>query len=353
MKPGKPTMSDVARLAGVSPATVARVLYGNGYVKADKRLLVETAIKDSGYRPNVMARALRTARSFTLGMMVSESPLNAFHAHVAQEVQREALKRGYTVVTINNHVGIVENTGVKRFMDQHVDAIIFCVAMDPLNVRLAAEAGIPIVQIEREVARIGHLVLTDANQGMGEAVNHLKALGHSRIAFIGGSFHIRPAERPPEESVEAQRVDAFRNAMLAAALPFDSNIVLLGPYNWEENRPSPGYRHMEKLLAMQNRPTAVIAGSDILAAGALQAINEAGLKVPDDISVIGYDNVTAEVLTPPLTSIAQPFPQLGRGAVRLALEAIESTVAPAQTDIYPTHLVVRSSTAAPRGKRAA
>ena len=123
------------------------------HVEETRRKIVEAAIAETGYRPNITARALRTSRSYTMGMVVSEGHLNAFHPYVAHEVQSEALRHGYTVLTINNKAGQeVERLGVQRFLDQHVDAIIFCAALDPENVRLALAAGTPCVQIEREVA---------------------------------------------------------------------------------------------------------------------------------------------------------------------------------------------------------
>ena len=349
MKSGKATMADVAKRAGVSPATVARVLYSNGYVIAEKRAVVEAAVQEIGYRPNVMARGLRTAKSFTLGLVVSESRLNAFHPYVAHQVQVEALKHGYTVLTLNNNASAaVEKEGVQRFLDQHVDAIIFCAAVDSANVRLAARTGIPIVQIEREVAGIGSFALVDAEVGMTEAVQHLHELGHERIAFIGGSLDTHKIEKAEDESVEAIRLQCFENAMAAVGLTVPKGFTLLGPYYAENSERQTGHTLMRTLLSKRRPPTAVIAGADLLAAGALQAITEAGLTVPDDISVIGYDDTMAEVLNPPLSSIAQPIIELSQAAVTLAMEAIANSGVITQTHVFPTRLVHRASTAVPR-----
>lgn len=346
-KPGKATLADVARRAGVSPATVARVLHANGYVSKRNRARVEAAIVDVGYRPNMAARALRTKRSYTIGMVVSQSHLNAFHPHVAHEVQIEALKHGYTVLSINNKTGDeVERQGVQRFLDQHVDAVIFCSATSPDTVHLVEQSGVPSVQIEREVAIGGSLVLADPLPGMEEAVRHLQSLGHNRIAYMGGDFNIGQSERQREESVEAQRLAAFRQAMAGAGLVVDDGLVRLGRY-YVGGEELPGHRHMVELLK-GDRPTAVIAGADLLAAGAIQAIREAGLDVPRDISVVGYDNIIAELLTPPLTSISQPIVQFGQAAVALALEAITEPGKPRETRTFPTRLVLRQSTAAVR-----
>ncbi len=345
----KSTMADVAERAGVSPSTVARVLYANGYVSAKKRAIVQAALEASGYRPNVMARALRTARSFTLGMVVTESRLNVFHSSVARAVQLEALNHGYTVLTLNNGGSReIERQGVQRFLDQHVDAVIFCAALDPENVRAIAESGTALVQIERESLKAGGFSLVDPAPGMAQAIGHLCGLGHKRIAYIGGEPPSWRLASPRAKSVETQRVECFRSAMQSAGLNGPDEFVRLGPYCVKGADRQPGRTMMHEMLALRDRPTAVIVGSDLLAAGALQALHESGVRVPGDMSVIGYDDTLAEILTPPLTSIAQPIAELGRNAVTLALEAIADIGAPSRRIVAPTRLVVRHSVAPPR-----
>jgi DNA-binding LacI/PurR family transcriptional regulator len=345
MKPGKLTMTDVAARAGVSPATVARVLYDNGYVSAQKRAIVRAALEETGYRPNVTARALRTARSFTLGMVVSEAPLNAFHPSVAHEVQVEALKHGYTVLTLNNGQNVeIEREGVRRFLDHHVDAVIFCAALNPANVRSIAAAGTPAVQIERESAKVGSFSLVNPARGMREAIEHLHSLGHTRIGYVGGEAQFCFLESRRTKSVEVQRVESYRRSLKAAGLDSPDELVRVGPYYVEHAECQPGSTMMNELMNLPEPPTAVIFGSDLLAAGALQALHERGMRVPADMSIIGYDDIMAEILLPPLTSIAQPIQELGRNAVTLALAAIANPDAPAQKLVADTKLVIRQST---------
>lgn len=350
MKSGKATMADVARRAGVSASTVARVLYNNGYVKQETREAVETAVARTGYRPNMMARGLRTSRSFTLGMVVSESGLNAFHPAVSHVVQREALKRGYTVLTVNSHADAdMEVAGVQRFLSHHVEAVIFCTAIDPNNVRLIANSGVPTVQIERHVARVGGLVMVDAERGMAEAVDHLFGLGHRRFAFIGGVVDSRRLEGPAEDIVEQVRERLFaQNLARHGIAATEDDIVRVPYYDIAKPPRQPGHGAMKALLARRPAPTAIICGSDLLAASALQAIHEAGLRVPADISIIGYDDSMAEILTPALSSIAQPIEDLGRLAVDMAIAASENPAAGRALVRMPTHLVLRESTATAR-----
>lgn len=348
MKTFKATMSDVARRAGVSAATVARVLYNNGYVKQETREAVEAALEATGYRPNIMARGLRTSRSFTLGLVVSESRLNAFHPAVAHIIQMEALRQGYTVLTLNNHSDAnMEAAGVQRFLDHHVDAVIFCTAIDPINVRVIAKSGIATVQVERHVAHVGGVVTVDAKDGMREAIDHLYGLGHRRFAFIGGEVDSRlKIEGAISSAIEAVRERLFRENLLRHGIVVGDDCVLCAPY-YDDSRPvrQPGHRLMKRLLANDPRPTAVVCGSDLLAASALQAISEAGLLVPRDISIIGYDDSMAEILTPALSSIAQPIESLGKIAVEMALKAIAEGKNPMREVSTSTGLVLRESTA--------
>jgi DNA-binding LacI/PurR family transcriptional regulator len=196
-----------------------------------------------------------------------------------------------------------------------------------------------------EVANGGILVLADPFAGLREAVAHLTALGHFRIAYIGGALSIGRSEKPSEQSVEAMRLEAFRSAIRYAGLPVDDALIRLGPYYPRGDEEQPGAIHVRHLLQLPKPPTAVIAGSDLLAAGALQAIHEAGRKVPEDVSIIGYDNTTAEIMTPPLTSISQPIRGLGQRAVQLAIAAIEGGGAEDAAETFATRLVVRRSTA--------
>ncbi|MGO7860149.1 LacI family DNA-binding transcriptional regulator [Rhizobium leguminosarum] len=345
----KATMADVASRAGVSAATVARVIYKNGYVKKDTREAVEAAVAETGYSPNKMARGLRTSRSFTLGMVVSESRLNAFHPAIAHVVQIEALRNGYTVLTLNNHADpAMETAGVRSFLDHHVDAIIFCSAIDPANVRLVASSGIPTVQVERPIADIGGVVTVDAEQGMRDAVDHLQGLGHRIFAYIGGEVDTSRVEAPKYLGIEVVRERLFRESLARHAITIDEAYILSAPY-YDDGRPprQPGHTLMRRLLALNPRPTAVVCGSDLLAASALQAISEAGLSVPHDISIIGYDDSVAEILTPALSSIAQPIEEMGKKAVTLALQSIDDPTLGDQTMSTSTSLVVRESTAKP------
>jgi DNA-binding LacI/PurR family transcriptional regulator len=207
----------------------------------------------------------------------------------------------------------------------------------------------PIVQIEREQTRDTHAVLVDNRAGTASAMRHLLELGHRRIAFIGGDPARYPRSLSRGCSVEEERLEAYANSLSEAGVSVDRRLIQLGEYvvTSEDGSNLAGYRGMKKILELPERPTAVVAGCDILAAGALQAIYEARLRIPDDISVVGYDDTLAASLAPRLTTVAQPMADLGRTAIRLALSEIADPEIKPKTVTLSPRLVVRDSTAAP------
>jgi LacI family transcriptional regulator len=345
------TLKDVARLAGVSTATVARVLHDNGYVSEAVRARVEDVIRSTGYRLNVQAQGLRKRRTMTLGHLLYELVPNPFFPGVAEGVEREASRLGYGVLTFNSHRDAQRETlGVETLIGRRVDAIIFTVPIDAENVRRAAEAGIPVVQVERLTGVASHGVVVDNLTGASAAVEHLIEIGHRRIGYIGGNgVEGRPGP-PSGRSIEEERLAGYRDVLGRHGLSVDEALVLAGSYR--EFR-ADGYRCMRRLLSLERPPTAVFATGDLFAAGALQAIHEAGLRVPDDVSIIGFDDTLASFLSPPLTTVALPIEEMGRAAARIAAETSpEGDDAGHRIANLTARLVHRSSTAPP-GRREA
>jgi LacI family transcriptional regulator len=295
-----------------------------------------------------VARGLRTNRSFTIGVIDCEARINPFHPEVVHAIQATALEYGYAVLSFNSTGNsLKEAMGVQRFLDQHVDGIIFYTALDPANVSAVIASGIPAVQVERPIARTGNVILIDPADGIDQAVDHLIALGHSRIAYIGGDLGTSVADDPSYESVEQTREMAFLDSLSRRGVPVPPGYIRRGPYSRDDRgAPQPGFEFMLDLISSDPRPTAVMCGSDVLAASALQAIAQAGLRVPSDISVIGFDDSIAELLTPPLCSIAQPVKELGRIAVEMIIKAINDPLTPPQRTTASTTFVRRASTAA-------
>jgi LacI family transcriptional regulator len=342
------TLLDIASHAGVSRATVARALSAKGYVGAESRLRIVEAARLLGYRPNALARALRAQRSFTIGHIIHGITENPFFAHVARSVEQEASARGYKIFLYNQDgTDAQERAGVERFIERHADAVIFTYARDTQNLALLKEAAIPVVQIERDRTEDTHAVLVDNQIGAEAAAAHLVKLGHRQIAFIGGDPAIMPRSFSQPLSVEEERLAGFTRVLKDSGIGLDPDLVWLGEYIVRDNRGEniAGYRETRALLAGACRPTAIMTGCDIIAAGVMRALYEAHLRVPDDISVIGFDDTLAQLLAPRLTTVAQPMEELGRTAMRFALAAIDGDLP--QRARLPTRLVVRDSTAGP------
>mgnify|MGYP003664021102 CR=1 FL=1 len=339
-------MGDVANVAGVSPATVARVLYNKGFVAQDKRDRVEAAVIKTGYRTNVFARNLRTQRSFTIGLVIVDGSINPVFTRLSTALEIEALQRGYTLLTLNHAMNArQEKNAVTRFIDHRVDAVICAYAVDPANLAMLAEAGIPVVQVERELTRDTSSVLPDSATGFGAAVAHLAGLGHVDIAYVGGDPARYPRARVRHETMEEERLRCFNEAMARHDLTVRPELVRLGLYFSTDGSPASteGRNQTAALLALPRPPTAMILSSDILAAGALQAVYAAGMRVPDDISLIGFDDSISDLLSPPMTSIGRPMSEFARVAFDLALAHVDDAQLPPRTEILPMRLVERSS----------
>lgn len=344
------TLKDVAELAQVSTATVRRVLTQNGYVSADARDRVESALQTLAYRTNALAKGLRTQKTHTFGHLLTAIALNPFFAGVGLGVERAAMEAGYGVLIYNVQGDPVqERQGVEMFIERRVDAILFTTPIDAANVQLAVDAGIPVVQVERPTAVPTATITVDNYAGSVMAVEHLIDYGHKRIAYIGGLFDLQ--EPSARYRVEIQRHRGFLDTMARHDLLVDERLIALRDYySLEEYRHAgEGYDAARAFLESGLNPTAIFAASDLLAAGALQAIHERGLRVPQDVAVIGYDDTYARYLSPPLTTIRQPMLDMGRTAVTMMLEAWETDESAAGAQVIrhetlsPT-LMVRAST---------
>jgi LacI family transcriptional regulator len=339
-------IKSVAEQAGLSTATVARVLHNNGYVADATREKVMKAVNETGYQINSIARSLKRNRSNVIGHLLRSTVPNPFYVKVARGVEELALRNGYTTLTYNvQHNPEAERKGVDTFLGWRVDAVIFTTPLASENVDRALAAGIPVIQVERPRSDKGLCLTVDNSAGAREAMEHLLSLGHRRIAYVGQ----RPGsqENVFADYVEEQRFGEYREA-LSAAGALDQSLIAFG----EAYRPSDidahglGYQAMNGWLDSGARPTAVFASSDILAAGVLQAIHEHGLQVPRDISVVGFDDTLAPFLAPELTSVYLPAHELGLAAAQLALDQLSGKTGLNESlQPFTTRLVPRASTA--------
>ncbi len=347
------TRDDVARRAGVSVATVSYVLNGGPRgVSEEKRRRVLAAIAELGYRPNLIARSLRARRTHILGLVLP-STANPYFAALSHAIEEAAAARGYQMVVANAADDPARETAqLEAVLRLQIDGLIWIPA-DVRRARRAAPAApplppVPTILVDRPLAEplpapLG-FVGVDNMAGGRLAVEHLLALGHQRIACLAG----------PADHIHARaRLAGFKQALRERRIALHKEYILHGDFDYAS-----GARHAARWCALPaaERPTAIVCGNDVMAIGALHAIQQAGLRVPQDLSVVGYDDVPQAAYTvPPLTTVAQPCAAIAAAAVGWLLERIEAPLpspagGPPASRLLPVQLVVRGSTAPPRSE---
>jgi LacI family transcriptional regulator len=340
--PDRPaTLRDVAAAARVHPATASRALNPETrlLVSEDTARRVTAAAAKLGYRPNPVARSLRTRRSHTVGVLIPDLN-NPLFPPIVRGLEDKLAAAGYVALIGNTDADASrERLIFEQMRARHVDG--FVLATVTLHDRLLAEAAaadVPVVLMNRLSQDYSFpSVSVDNEQGARMAVTHLARLGHSRIAHIAG---------PQEASTGVSRLRGFREGMASHQLEVSEDLIVYASrYTVEE-----GTRCARELLARDSGFTAVAAANDMLAVGCYAALDEAALQCPDDMSVIGFNDMPfIDRLRPPLTTVRFPHYQLGTEAAQLLLERIGERESPVKIMYLAPELVVRGSTAAPAG----
>lgn len=332
-------ISEIARRANVSTATVSRTLNQSGPVKAATARKVWRAVTELNYVPNSHARALVSGRSRMLGVIVSDIS-NPFFPELLKSFELAASGKLYDlIVTSTDYETTRMSACLRRMLERKVDGVAMMTSeMDLGLIKELSSRGVPMVFMD--VGQVGpkmsHVAIDYAN-GVRQAVDHLVELGHRHIAFISGPLDLHSART---------RRQAFLDAMRANGLAADKKLIREGMHTAEGGREA-----MAALLRLAKKPTAVLCSNDWTAIGALNAVASAGLRVPHDISVAGFDDIPlATYATPPLTTVAMSAADIGT----IAFQALFGLIAGERIegDVYqiPTRLVVRASTAKPRKK---
>jgi len=330
----RPTIIDVAARAGVSKSLVSLVMRGERTVSDEKRALVLAAAAELGYRPNAVARSLVRRRTNLFGVVLSDLH-NPFFAEVIDGVQEAAGAEGYrTIISTVNLNTAAEQRALDTLLELRVDGLILASPMFGVQSIAAASRELPMVLVARrsDVARVDS-VTNDDPTGARLVVEHLAELGHRRIAHIDGGRGAGAAERR----------QGYEQTMAARGL---TEFVRVVPGSYTEE----GGRHgVEALLAADGPlPTAIFVANDLAALGALATLAERGIRVPQDVSIVGYDNTALAALRHiNLTTVDQPRPDMGREAVALLLERLASHRDAARHVLVTPTLVVRGTTAPP------
>ncbi len=335
------TITDVSRHAGVSRSTVSRVVAGNGYVSEAKRRAIEQAIAELGYRPNTLAQALRSNRSNVIGTVVVDVGTTYF-ANVVYGLQNATRAAGKALMVSSGFADQDEEArAVIELVDRSCDGIVVYLER-PMRedvVEIVRRAGIPIVSIGRSMTPVSRGTVTLNNfEGARTAMRHLLEQGHRKIVHLSGQADFGDT---------VARLEGIESALNEFQMTTADIHIVSGNYSQDF-----GYAATTAMLKEGREFTAIFAGDDDMAAGVLLALRDGGRRVPEEISVLGFDDAFhAKHLWPPLTTVRQPTQELGEAAATMLLNLIAEPSSGPHETIVETNLVVRSSVGAPAKER--
>jgi LacI family transcriptional regulator len=324
-------MADVARLAGVSVATVSHVLNGTRAVRQRTREQVLDAVRLANYSPNTLARSLATARTTTIGLVLSAIS-NPYFGDLLRSIENTAAAAGYTLLLADpKEEPDYELTVVRRLQQRRVDGLLWAPSGEPTAaLRYLTQHRLPTVLVDRLIDAGLDQVGSDNVEPVAELVGHFVDRGHRRIALVAGHQGL---------ATTVERRDGYLLGLRRAGLAAEPGLIVDGNSETEAAR-----RAVHRLLELDHPPTAIIAANNSMTIGALAALREAGLAVPADMALAGFDDFPwADLFSPGLTVIAQPFVEMGRRAVELLLARMADPTAPPATVRLPPTFVHRDS----------
>lgn len=339
------TLTDVAATVGVAPMTVSRVINGNGYVSEETREKVMEAVKKMNYRRNGLARNLKRQKTETVGLVIGDIS-NPYSTELANAVRETLSARGYNLfICISEHSAKEDISAFESLVDHNVDGIIVATrSNEEGDERLneIADGGVPLVVVGRDFQHDSvDSVSADNFNGGYEATQHLIDLGHKRIGFIGASF---------ENRSRLKRLQGYVAALAKHDLPIDERLIT-GKKGTPSDAPgysteAIGYEGMKRLLSLPEPPTAVFARNDFTAMGAISAVKEAGLSIPQDVAIVGFDDTPLAIHTlPRLTTVRQPMRLQGQLAAEMLLRRITGEGDTSTEErILDCELIIREST---------
>lgn len=331
------TIKDVAARAGVSPSTVSRVVSNHPRISEKTKRQVRLAMEELGYHPNVLARSLAKKSSEAIGVLIPSTTeeffMNPFFPELLRGISEVAKREGYDILLTTSDTGKEDVRTLTRMIHgKRVDGVLLLSSrmQDPL-MQVLQENPFPAALVGRPMMELPIAWVNNDNvHACYQATKHLIGLGHSRIGFLGGDEGLL---------VTRDRLQGYHQALDESGIPTDRRLMFSSSF-MEQG----GYMGMMRLLALPDRPTAVVASDDLLAFGAMRAAGELGYRIPEDIAVVGFNNVKlTEISNPSLTSVDVNIYELGTTAAQLLIEQIRGGGPVAAATLVPTHLVVRHS----------
>lgn len=330
------SIKDIARALGISHSTVSRALRDSPLVRAETVSEIKEKAYALGYRPSAVARSLVTRETRTIGIVVT-TVADPFHGEVVTGIEESAAAAGYSVILASSHREPErEIRAVRALQERRVDGILVASSrVGDLYLSVMTEMRVPIVLINNQHdGQLVYSVSVDNESASAEAVRHLIELGHRKIAYLGDRFGSHS---------DAERLAGYRTALESAGIAFDPAMAARGDGSPEGSIPG-----VRRLLAGTPRPTAIFCYNDMSSLGALRVARELGLIVPEQLSIVGFDDLFfAQYLEPPLTTIHQPRREMGREATELLILLLKGEAVSAKRTAFKGTLILRGSTAAP------
>ncbi len=329
------TLKDVARTAGVSQSTTSRALSGEGYVAAQVRERVLAAAEELGYVPHAMARSLRKQVNRSIGVLVSDLR-NSFYADLAAGIAARARSHGYTMMLVDDQGVSAEELGAAQaFVATRAAGVI----VTPLSAAVSTyllRQNIPVVEVDRQfMAGSCDAVVIDNASVARRITDHLIALGHRRIALLIDET---------DWTTGSERYGGYQTSLQESGIAPDPTLLVSAGWDAGDAR-----KAAIDILARRDRPTAVFAANNLLAEGVWRAASDLGLRIPEDLSIVSFDDAQwMSMVTPGITAVAQDAVALGRAAMDQLLERIENPDAPPRTVVLEAQILPRGSTASPR-----
>lgn len=328
------TINDVAKKAGVSITTVSHVINDTRFVSQELRNKVNQAIIDVGYSPNQLARGLRSGVTATIGLMIPDNS-NPFFAEIAKIIETVGFEHGYSVILCNSSGDLKkEAVYIDTLLSHQIDGIVLISVNSTVEgLQKIRARNIPFVVVDRDISLYeGDTVLVNNEMGGYNATKYLLDLGHRKIACIEGSSNVNPS---------SDRTRGYIRALQSGGIPIREEYIAKGDFGYQS-----GEQGFEKLWSLNDKPTAIFACNDMMAIGALRKAKSMGVHIPEDVSVIGFDNISfTSAVSPALTTISQPTEELSKKAISILINKIQNRGVAKENKriVLNTDLVIRES----------
>ncbi len=326
-------IKDVAKHAGVSIATVSHVINNTRFVSEETKQKVFAAMEKFAYKPNAVARSLRKKESRIIGLILPDNT-NPYFAEIAWSIEYASRNLGYSVILCNSDGNVTqESSYIDILLEKQVDGVILVAAGESTaNFLKLQERNIPTVMVDRDSPNVNIDSIQINNALFGQiATDHLLELGHKKIACITGPREVTPS---------FDRVDGYKKALKLREIPINDEFIIRGDF-----KPQGGYLAASKLLSLNSRPTAIFACNDLMAFGVIHAATEAGINIPEELSLIGFDDIyLSTYCNPQLTTIKQPRMEMGEDAVHFLISRMKDHEKLSRKIVLNASLIIRSST---------